>query len=71
MEHRRLGDLEVSLVGLGCNNFGSRMDGQGPFADQIHGLFAMACKRSGLGGWPELSTAAFRRPTNQPSLFDR
>lgn len=52
-------------------NFGSRMDGQGPFADQIHALFGMACKRAGLSGWPELSTAAFRRPTAQPSLFDR
>ena len=29
MEHRRLGDsdIEVSVVGLGCNNFGGRIDG--------------------------------------------
>jgi aryl-alcohol dehydrogenase-like predicted oxidoreductase len=26
METRQLGSLEVSLVGLGCNNFGGRMD---------------------------------------------
>lgn len=26
MDTRSLGDLQVSLVGLGCNNFGSRMD---------------------------------------------
>ncbi len=26
MEHRRIGRLEVSLVGLGCNNFGWRID---------------------------------------------
>ena len=26
MEHRTLGSLDVSLVGLGCNNFGMRMD---------------------------------------------
>jgi aryl-alcohol dehydrogenase-like predicted oxidoreductase len=26
METRRIGELEVSLVGLGCNNFGARMD---------------------------------------------
>lgn len=51
-------------------NFGSRMDGQGPYAEQIHALFAMACKRVGLGGWPALSTSAFRRPSAQPSLFD-
>ncbi len=26
MERRRIGSLEVSVVGLGCNNFGSRLD---------------------------------------------
>ena len=26
MELRRIGSLEVSLVGLGCNNFGMRLD---------------------------------------------
>src|SRR5690242_13833564 len=26
MEKRRIGTLEVSLVGLGCNNFGRRLD---------------------------------------------
>lgn len=26
MEKRRIGSLDVSVVGLGCNNFGSRMD---------------------------------------------
>ena len=26
MEHRRIGSLKVSLVGLGCNNFGRRLD---------------------------------------------
>ena len=26
METRRIGDLDVSLVGLGCNNFGGRID---------------------------------------------
>ena len=26
MEMRRIGGLEVSLVGLGCNNFGMRLD---------------------------------------------
>jgi aryl-alcohol dehydrogenase-like predicted oxidoreductase len=28
METRRLGSLEVSVVGLGCNNFGWRLDEQ-------------------------------------------
>src|SRR5688572_30187134 len=26
MEKRRIGSLEVSIVGLGCNNFGMRID---------------------------------------------
>ena len=26
MEKRRIGALEVSVVGLGCNNFGRRID---------------------------------------------
>src|SRR6476659_2058251 len=26
MEKRRIGSLEVSVVGLGCNNFGGRLD---------------------------------------------
>src|SRR2546423_4134861 len=29
METRKLGTLNVSLVGLGCNNFGMRLDGDG------------------------------------------
>ncbi|XXT33203.1 hypothetical protein WMF45_13010 [Sorangium sp. So ce448] len=28
MEKRRIGSLEVSVVGLGCNNFGGRIDEQ-------------------------------------------
>jgi aryl-alcohol dehydrogenase-like predicted oxidoreductase len=28
MEKRRIGSLEVSLVGLGCNNFGARLDAE-------------------------------------------
>jgi aryl-alcohol dehydrogenase-like predicted oxidoreductase len=29
MKHRRIGSLDVSEVGLGCNNFGSRVDYEG------------------------------------------
>lgn len=29
MEHRRIGELQVSSVGLGCNNFGWRLDERG------------------------------------------
>ena len=44
--------------------FGSRMRGEGPFAEQIGALFELACRRAGLPReHPPLSTAAFRRPT--------
>lgn len=51
--------------------YGKRMKGEGPLADQIASLFAVAARRAGL---PKrsmaLSTAAFRRPgPEQPSLF--
>src|SRR5947199_8258428 len=32
MEYRKLGSLNVSLVGLGCNNFGWRTDAAGTAA---------------------------------------
>jgi aryl-alcohol dehydrogenase-like predicted oxidoreductase len=32
MERRRIGSLQVSVVGLGCNNFGWRLDGDGTTA---------------------------------------
>ena len=32
METRRIGSLEVSVVGLGCNNFGRRIDAEGSAA---------------------------------------
>jgi DNA repair photolyase len=44
-------------------NFGSRMQGQGVFAEQIHNLFAVACRKVGFPKpRSELSTAAFRVP---------
>lgn len=42
--------------------FGSRMRGEGIFAEQISRLFQVACQRAGIAGnAPELSTAHFRR----------
>jgi aryl-alcohol dehydrogenase-like predicted oxidoreductase len=35
METRRIGSLEVSVVGLGCNNFGGRVDAEGT-AQVVH-----------------------------------
>ena len=43
--------------------FGSRMRGEGIFAEQIDSLFRVACRKAGLDGRsPELSAAAFRVP---------
>jgi DNA repair photolyase len=48
---------------LNDSRFGSRMRGEGIFADQIHLLFQVARRRSGIPEeGPELSIAAFRRP---------
>ncbi len=52
--------------------FKSRMKGEGIFAEQIAKLFTASCRKAGiLGRHPELSTAAFRRPSgSQLSFFD-
>jgi DNA repair photolyase len=43
--------------------FGSRMRGEGPYAEQIRRLFHVARRRAGFpDAFPELSAAAFRRP---------
>jgi DNA repair photolyase len=45
-------------------DFGSRMRGKGIVAEQMAKMFAVACRRVGIPEHgPELSTAAFRRPT--------
>jgi DNA repair photolyase len=56
---------------LNNSEFGSRMRGQGIFADQIEALFDVACRKAGVAGKsPTLSTAAFRSPgVKQLSLF--
>ncbi len=44
--------------------FGSRMRGEGIFADQIAQMFHVACHKAGLPeDGPELSAASFRRPS--------
>ncbi len=46
-------------------NFGTRMRGEGIFADQIEVLFEAACRRAGVAGRrPELSASAFRVPVS-------
>jgi DNA repair photolyase len=48
---------------LNNSEFGSRMTGEGIFAEQIARLFDVACRKAGWSGQgPELSTAHFRKP---------
>jgi DNA repair photolyase len=48
---------------LNDGNFHTRMQGEGPFAEQLHAMFDLAKRRVGLDRpSPELSTASFRRP---------
>jgi DNA repair photolyase len=50
-------------------NFGSRMRGDGIFAEQIARMFAVACRKAGLGERShELSTTSFRAPGRQQQL---
>lgn len=51
--------------------FGSRMRGEGIFADQVRQLFELSRRRAGLDGpRTPLSNVHFRRPGDQPRLFD-
>jgi len=54
--------------------FGSRMRGEGEYADQLRALYHAAVRKAGLDGeHPALSTAHFRRPHDrrgQMALFD-
>jgi DNA repair photolyase len=58
---------------LNDSRFGSRMRGEGIFADQIRALFVSSRKRYGLDQpLPPLSSAAFRRPAHPgPSAAER
>jgi DNA repair photolyase len=48
---------------LNDSNFGSRMRGEGQWAEQIKTMFDLAKRRAGLDNpYPHLSTAAFRKP---------
>lgn len=57
---------------LNSGQFGSRMKGQGIFADQIHQLFKLSCRKAGiLHRAPNLETEHFRRNPDQFDLFAR
>jgi len=60
---------EVRDGSLNDPRFGSRMRGEGRFAEMIADLFDVARRRAGLErGSPELSTARFRRPSRDGQL---
>jgi DNA repair photolyase len=55
---------------LNDSDFGSRMTGQGRFAQQMAKMFAVACRRAGFPEQgPHLSIAAFRRPSGAQMEF--
>jgi DNA repair photolyase len=62
---------EVRGGALNDPRFGSRMTGEGIYAEQIHALFRLGCRKHGLDRpAPELSAAAFRVPPGpQLTLF--
>ena len=68
-----LGQLRAMRGGrLNDPGFGTRMRGEGLFAEQISQLFHVGCRKAGLATRsPELSTAVFRRlEPGQGELFD-
>ncbi len=54
---------------LNDSQWGSRMMGEGIFAEQVRSMFEVACRRAGLGERPTLSTEAFLRPIHQMDFF--
>jgi DNA repair photolyase len=55
---------------LNDSNFGSRMKGEGVFAQQIESLFRISAKKIGIPTqFPTLSTKHFRRKNEQLQLF--
>ena len=49
--------------------WGTRIKGEGIFAEQIATLFQMSCRKMGIGPRPELSTEHFRRTSEQLTLL--
>ena len=65
----RIKEIRGSTGRLNDPSWGTRIVGQGFFAEQIKNIFEVSCKRHGIGERPELSTAAFRRPITQLTLL--
>src|SRR5438128_8902398 len=54
---------------LNNSQWHKRMTGEGIFAEQIASLFEVGCRRAGISERPKLSTASFRRTSQQLALF--
>ena len=54
---------------LNNSQWHTRMTGEGIFAKQIASLFAVGCRRAGIGMRPKLSTGGFRRTQEQLTFF--
>jgi DNA repair photolyase len=54
---------------LNNSQWHTRMTGEGVFAEQIASLFEVGCRRAAIGERLKLSTAAFRRTTEQLTLL--
>ncbi|HEY4282591.1 MAG TPA: PA0069 family radical SAM protein, partial [Chthoniobacterales bacterium] len=65
----RIRDIRGGTGRMNDPNWGSRIKGQGIFADQVRGMFEVACRRHGMGERPKLSILAFRRPNEQLTLL--
>lgn len=70
-EEKVLGRVrDVRKGRLNDPRFGSRMQGEGLWADTFHQLFQVTKKKAGLAGrMPSLSAVHFRRPGQQLTLF--
>ena len=56
---------------LNDSRFGTRMRGEGIFADQIAQMFHVACRKAGIAGaWPELCSTEFKRLSPAQQTFE-
>ena len=65
----RIKEMRGGTGRLNDPNWRTRIVGQGFFAEHVRSIFEVSCRRHGLSDRPNLSTAAFRRPNGQLSLF--
>jgi DNA repair photolyase len=60
---------EVRGGKLNVSEFGTRMRGEGPYADQINQMFHVFRERLGYGKMRELATGHFRRPGDRQMML--